>query len=1489
MTQKDATEGGTTERIPPHAEPGDVIYGNPSDIDALVVKLRAYAGAFKDGNAQLDVLAFKDWTGAAAENFETAVEKLPRELTAGHKYFSAAATALDAYADKLRSVHKRLKPLIADADAARAASKKYWREYEAYAEAEARGDSPLPDKPAEDDPGIAALEACYRRLDKLEEEVDDVVRTAKRKLDDAAEKAPDKPKGVDPNSWEGQRKQHRDFLRGVGDWGLDTSEMLESLVADGPGSTRLQLAGMVDGVAYAVDHPKEFAKAAVNWDEWQRNPARAAGQLSPDLLLALATGGGAGTGAKRGMSAVRTASQRLRGRVDALRRDGSARRRTDSDPDGDNTPARDQPTDGEPVNVTNGRMVMSATDVSLPGALPLVLERHYSSGHPCGGWFGATWAATLDERLELDDQGVVYVSEDGMLLTYPVPEPDVPVYPSGGPRWPLSWDGKPDGTMTVTFPERGQTRHFSRLPVGGPELALCAIADRGGEGDRVTFTYDADGVPTEISHSGGYRLAVDTDPALSRVTALRLLHGERHEHSTTLVSYGYDQAGDLTEVRNSTGLPLRFRYDDEHRMTSWTDRNGTSFGYVYDHRGRVLRTVGPDGIQSGRFHYDPAARTTVYTDSEGHATTYVHDAAYKVVAETDALGNTVRTEWDEESRDRLSVTDALGRTTRFTYDTDGNLTSVTRPDDSVTEAVYDDWGLPVEVREPGGGVWRHTYDARGARTSTTDPAGATTRFGYDDRGHLSSVTDPLGAVRKVTTDGAGLPLTVTDPGGGTTRLTRGPHGQITALTDPSGRTTRQGWTIEGRPAWRESPDGGREEWKWDPEGNLAAHVDAMGHTTEYTYTHFDVPATRTDPDGSRYAFAYDTELRLTTVTGPRGAEWHYAYDAAGRLVSETDFNGATRTYGLDAAGQLVTRTNAVGEPVAFTRDVRGRVTEQRDGTTDERTVFAYDARGALVRAANGAAELTLERDPLGRILSETVNGRTVAHTYDAAGNRIARTTPSGVTSSWTYDAAGRPTALSTGGHVLTFAYDEAGRETARTVGAVTLSQSWDAADRLTAQRVTGGDGQDPIQHRTYRYRPDGCLTEVRDLTAGTRRYDLDRTGRVRGVQAHGWTEWYAYDETGNLTEASAPNHPEPGPREFTGTLIRRAGRTRYEHDAAGRLIRSTRKLLDGRTRTWTYRWNAEDQLTGVTTPGGEEWTYAYDPLGRRIAKTGPDGTSVHFAWDSTTLAEQTAPDGTILTWDHAPGTHRPLTQTVTDPLTPPRFHAVITDATGTPAELVTPDGELAWRARTALWGTPLPAPSAGPTDCPLRFPGQYADPETGLHYNYFRYYDPTTARYLSPDPLGLAPSPNPHSYVRNPLTWLDPLGLGPCRREFEQGNHLGDAGRLGGWLPDAVPEEALESIDDVNKYGRDATGWGSQWHGPNLVMERFENSGKNGGYVLPERDPSGKPITYMEYGAPAAKDNPKPGGERTVWGSDGSVYYTPTHYQTFIVVESPKW
>jgi RHS repeat-associated protein len=194
----------------------------------------------------------------------------------------------------------------------------------------------------------------------------------------------------------------------------------------------------------------------------------------------------------------------------------------------------------------------------------------------------------------------------------------------------------------------------------------------------------------------------------------------------------------------------------------------------------------------------------------------------------------------------------------------------------------------------------------------------------------------------------------------------------------------------------------------------------------------------------------------------------------------------------------------------------------------------------------------------------------------------------------------------------------------------------------------------------------------------------------------------------------------------------------------------------------------------VTAPDGTAWRYLYDPLGRRVAKqhvsaSGEVLKETRFSWDGAVLAEQSEgldADGRelVTTWDYHPGTFTPLAQATRTSLRDApqevideQFCSIITDLTGTPTELITADGTLAGYQQRTLWGNTLWHPSGQTT--PLRFPGQYADPETGLHYNNQRYYDPITGAYLTPDPLGLSPAPNPHTYVPNPHVLTDPLGL----------------------------------------------------------------------------------------------------------------------------------
>ncbi|WP_435887007.1 RHS repeat-associated core domain-containing protein [Streptomyces microflavus] len=1040
--------------------------------------------------------------------------------------------------------------------------------------------------------------------------------------------------------------------------------------------------------------------------------------------------------------------------------------------------------ENDPVDVATGEMTLPQSDLALPGVLPLVLRRTHLSGYRYGQWFGRSWASTLDERIELDPLGggAVWSREDGSLLVYPrLPLPgDDGVLPVEGTRLPIQHGGQDNGETTylVTDPRSGLTRSFR----GGPYNASSAywlreIEDR--NLNRIDFARLGDGSPTAVTHSGGYRVTLAVEDFRVREMSLRTPDGP-----VTVMRYDYDTLGNLDGVINSSGLALRFTYDPDARITSWTDRNDSTFRYVYDDAGRVVRTVGPDGYMSSTFAYDvhpeTGDRVTRYTDSLGATKVHQFNDRLQDVAETDPLGGVTYRSFDRYDR-LLSRTDPLGRTTTYTYDVRGNPVRVEHPDGSIALIEYNELNQLAAVTGPDGATSRQEYDDRGNPTLFTRPDGSTTRLTHGAKGELIGVDDSLGALDRLRCDAAGLPLAVRGPLGTVTRYVRDAFGRPVSITDPQGRSTELEWTVEGKLTRRTDPDGSQQAWTYDGEGNCLAHTDATGGETHFEYTHFDLVSARTTPGGARQEFTHDTELRLTRVTNPQGLTWDYTYDAAGRTSTETDYDGRTLRYSHDPCGQLVSRINGLGQTVRYERDLAGRVTaKDADGSI---TRFAYDLHGRLVSATGPETELSYVRDSSGRVLREVCEGRELVNTYDAIGRRTLRVTPSGAVSSWSFPA-GRTAELHASGHRLSFRFDETGRETDRRIGdALTVDLAYDPAGRLIDQLVrTTGDRV--LQRRTYTYRPDGHLASAEELTGGRKRLEVSGDGRVTGVTAENWSERYAYDEAGNQTSASWPGAGDAsGPREYAGTRITRVGRIRYEHDAQGRVILRQKTRLSRKPETWHYGWDAEDRLVSVTTPDGTRWRYRYDALGRRSSKQrlDEDGTTVVeevvFTWDGDTLCEQTtsaagSPDSVALTWDH--DGVKPVTQVerrlVDQAEVDSRFFAIITDLIGTPRELVDERGEVAWRTRSALWGTTSWNRDAD-AYTPLRFPGQYFDPESGLHYNRHRHYDPESGRYLSLDPLGLTPAPNAVTYVDNPTRWIDPLGLAGCPHRGGEHRH----------------------------------------------------------------------------------------------------------------------
>ncbi|MEV8534016.1 putative T7SS-secreted protein [Streptomyces sp. NPDC051211] len=1335
-------------------DPKKLVYGSVSKIRSQASHLKDFQKSFTNVGNGLKALQGDGLKGKSADSFREAVAKEPPKWFKAADAFGKAADAVTRFAETVEWAQGQAKEALAEYQAARKASQDavdaHNKNVDTYNDALKAKQDPLPPRPGTfTDPGKAKAAAAQDKLDSARRQRNDMAETARTAIRAARDAAPPKP------SYGEQLKdgaQYFDIAKEHLAGGLikGTAGLLnfarsinptDPYNLTHPAEYLTNLNSTVSGLVTAVNDPLGTGKNML--DQFMKDPNEGIGKLLPELI---------GT---KGLGAAKKAGT-IAKTVDDLPGDG----RTSLDKNG---PDKSDKTDGnktsqgtDPVDLATGRMYLPQTDIVLPGTLPLVFTRRAESGYTAGRWFGPSWSSTVDQHLEIDAEGIVFVAEDGLLLSYPHPAPGLPVLPVTGPRRPLA--RTPDGDYTLTDPDTGHTRRFT------PEGRIESLTDR--NGNSITFEHDEHGTPLALTHSGGYQLRLDT--ADGRIIALHLTGGPR------ILAYAYTD-GNLTSVTNSSGLPLRLTYDDRCRITSWTDTNGSRYDYAYDERDRCIAEGGAAGHLALTIDYDgtdPATghRITTVTTSAGHIRRYLIDRRYRVLAETDPLGATTRFTYDRHGR-LLTRTDPLGHTTACSYDEEGRLISVVRPDGRTTRAEYDDLGLPVKVTATDGTVVRQTFDERGNRISLTTSDGATTRFAYDDRGHLASVTDPLGAVTRMVCDAAGLRLSVTNPLGAVSSCTRDAFGRPVTLTDALGRTTHLTWSAEGRLVGRVHPDGTGESWTYDGEGNCITHTDPVGGVTVSEYGDFDLPTARTTPDGTRHEFTHDTELRLTGITNPQGLAWTYTYDPAGRLIAETDFDARTRTYEYDAAGRLTARTNALGLTTTYEHNSLGQVT--RKTAAEGITSFEYDTTDQLALARSPFATITWLRDRHGRLLSETVDGRRLTYTYDALGRRTGRTTPSGAHSAWTYDAAGHRAALTTSGRTLTFDRDAAGQELTRTfTDALTLTHTYDETGRLTTQHLTGQDGR-TLQRRGYAYRADGALTELDDLLSGHRTFTLDAAARVTAVEAPTWSEQYAYDSAGNQTAAAWPTtHPgaeSQGPRTYAGTRLTAAGSVRYEHDAQGRVTLRQKTRISRKPDTWRYAWDAEDRLSEVVTPDGTTWRYTYDPLGRRTAKQrlATDGSvveAVHFTWDGTTLCEQIT-DGVTLTWTHD-GLH-PLTQTESNGVDE-RFFAIVTDLIGTPKELVAEDGTIAWHTRSTLWGTTTWNRDAT-AYTPLRFPGQYYDPETGLHHNYFRTYDPETARYLTPDPLGLAPAPNPATYVGNPHTWSDPLGLAPYPPRLKDG------------------------------------------------------------------------------------------------------------------------
>ena len=447
-------------------------------------------------------------------------------------------------------------------------------------------------------------------------------------------------------------------------------------------------------------------------------------------------------------------------------------------------------------------------------------------------------------------------------------------------------------------------------------------------------------------------------------------------------------------------------------------------------------------------------------------------------------------------------------------------------------------------------------------------------------------------------------------------------------------------------------------------------------------------------------------------------------------------------------------------------------------------------------------------DNAGRLTGETTDfgafEKTQAYTWTADGLKTTVTNPEGITYTYGWTALHQPDAVTIPGHgsIASLGYDWQASNGWMYPGGTQHKQEHDAFLRLAKQRLTD-PAQVVKQGADYQYDAASNITAITkhersaqtegELAQSPATYGYDALDRLTSVSKTTTTnttrtENYQYDAVGNRinstgTDTVDGSYTHNANHALTNLDVsageggdegeEEPGTWTFQYNANGAITQKafTPTGATAPTKTWTYGWNRQNRLSTVHYNGAHIASYAYDPFGRRIKKSvhssitgGTTGTTYYLYNDSGLVAEYTQTGQLNTEYHYVPGSHwstNPLF--ARDGQTGEIYYAA-TDQLGTATALIKSSGQIVWRAeKTAFGKTTVTAENnnAGkPVRFNLRFPGQYEDTETGLHYNWMRYYDAEAGRYVREDPIGLRGGLNLYNYVNGgPINSLDPYGL----------------------------------------------------------------------------------------------------------------------------------
>ncbi|HEY9199455.1 MAG TPA: RHS repeat-associated core domain-containing protein [Gammaproteobacteria bacterium] len=879
---------------------------------------------------------------------------------------------------------------------------------------------------------------------------------------------------------------------------------------------------------------------------------------------------------------------------------------------------------------------------------------------------------------------------------------------------------------------------------GANRARLLRVTDAHGVAIRDAIQYTGTGKVLSESRSNGLTLSYTYYPGNDRLQTLTESAGS----VSRVTRWTYLATGEVETITQADGTAdattLSFGYDDARRLTRVTDGLGNYIAYQLDTEGnreaeRIHDSAGTlkkqltqtfdlynrldttaQANESADPDYAPDGTLDTATDGKGVVTDYSYDALKRLTqavqdhSGSDPATANAGTGYDYDTAGRLTrVTDPVNGNTLYVYDDLGNLLSQTSPDTGTTTYSYDSAGNPLTRTDAKGQVFSYTYDALNRLTAIDGPGtDSDVNYTYDScgSGRLCRVSSSAAVVDQrydALGDLAGLPGIA---------YTHDNAGRVKTLTYPSGARVTYSYTAVGQVA------------------SVTLTVAGVTQTLADNLVHAPFgPLTRLDyGNGLSLTQTFDTAYRMQSQSIPGVLALSYPqYDANGNLSTRADtLTSSNESYAYDALDRLDSASGPFGAR-DYGYDKNGNRTAL-DGTT-----YAYtpnsnrlDSIGStdVLLDANGntlnKGAWTFDYSAHNRLTAAHVDGTLAAtYAYNALGQRIAKTKPDGTGRHFLYGADGTLLAeTDVDGNLFNEYIYLDGQPLA-------VYQPDDDNDGLSNAE------EDPLGSNPANADSDGDGLRNLDewYVAGTdaRVADSDGDGVLDGAEVSAGTDPTnpaIYPGDGDVNQDGEVNVGDlvlvmqmvtgrrvPTPEQLTHADAYTDG----EIDVRDMLILQ-RRILQLSLREWLDGHpDAQTMLAGI----------------ERMRQA----VSTAFAQIDLVDAAQAAVANGKLYYIH-------------------------TDHLGTPKALTDEAGMKVWSATHDPFGLASvnddPDGNGQKVAFNLRFPGQYYDAETGLHYNYFRTYDPGTGRYLESDPIGLDGGLNMYAYASsNPIMRVDPAGL----------------------------------------------------------------------------------------------------------------------------------